>query len=425
MNTVPVETWLQEHAGLEASTLGAGVVARAARDRIEALRCARVEDYLEILATSAEERHTLIDRVVVPETWFFRDRPAFDALGRYVVDTWAPAHPGATFHVLSLPCSTGEEPYSIAMALFDAGLTTRQFSIDAVDISSQSLKRAVAGHYGQYSFRSNDLAFRDRYFERSQNGYKLKSEVREAVRFSHGNLLDPFFTHERPHYDIVFCRNLLIYFDPAGWTQATRTLHQLLKDSGLLFMGHAELLDLGSSQFESVRVPLAFAYRKKASKSAEAQVRGAAAPSPKPARMRPPTSKSRHGTTRIQKKPRKDTLTGEPGDNLLDKATRLADQGEFARAAEICRRCLAENPASARSYFLLGLISEVTGDTVDAEQNYRRALYLDSRHHETMVHLALLLEGRGDAAGAANMRKRARDASVSQAVGLRGKGRTS
>jgi chemotaxis protein methyltransferase WspC len=245
------------------------------------------------------------------------------------------------------------------------------------------------------------------------------------VRFSHGNLLDPFFTHERPHYDIVFCRNLLIYFDPAGWTQATRTLHQLLKDSGLLFMGHAELLDLGSSQFESVRVPLAFAYRKKASKSAEAQVRGAAAPSPKPARMRPPTSKSRHGTTRIQKKPRKDTLTGEPGDNLLDKATRLADQGEFARAAEICRRCLAENPASARSYFLLGLISEVTGDTVDAEQNYRRALYLDSRHHETMVHLALLLEGRGDAAGAANMRKRARDASVSQAVGLRGKGRTS
>lgn len=100
-------------------------------------------------------------------------------------------------------------------------------------------------------------------------------------------------------------------------------------------------------------------------------------------------------------------------EQMLDNATRLADQGELKAAAELCKRCLAEKPSHARAYFLLGLIAEVQGNAPDAEQNYKRALYLDSKHQETMVHLALLLESRGDAVGAANLRKRASEAGKS------------
>jgi len=258
--------------------------------------------------------------------------------------------------------------------------------------------------------RGEDLEFRDRYFERNANGYKLKPKVRTTVRFSRDNLLDPAFMQGRQQYDVVFCRNLLIYFDAAGWAHATRTLQQLLKDSGLLFMGHAELLNLRSTLFESIRVPLAFAYRKRVEKPAEAPAaaRASSQKAVKGAHRKADSVIPRRGKTRNRLKPQTSAPEATPVDKLLDDATQLADQGELARAAGICRRCLAENPASARSYALLGLIAEVEGKTAEAEEHYRRALYLDSQNYETMVHLALLLEGRGDAAGDA-LRKRARN----------------
>jgi chemotaxis protein methyltransferase WspC len=405
-------TLLHEKIGFNPESIGSDKVLASVRATISHKQIDDPDVFLNGLRSGNAEFYRIVDAVVIPETWFFRDGAPFEFLKNHVTSERLP-RPGDVLRCLSLPCSTGEEPYSIAMALLDAGLAPGQFSVDAVDISSQSLERAAAGHYGQYSFRSSDLAFRDRYFERGERGYTLNSNVRTSVRFSKGNLLDPFFANDRPHYDIVFCRNLLIYFDATGWAQATRTLQQLLKDTGLLFMGHAELLDMGATQFESIRAPLAFAYRKRIAKPTESPVLMKAAARTAGAHK----SRSRHAAVKparggkiTQHKPRKEAPQPQTIDQQLDQAMRLADLGEFAQAGEICRRCLAEHPASARSYFLLGLIVEAEGNAADAEQHYRRALYLDSRHRESMVHLALLLEGRGDTVGAANLRKRARDA---------------
>ncbi|MFI4914163.1 MAG: CheR family methyltransferase, partial [Steroidobacterales bacterium] len=116
-----IEKLLKHVTGLEAASLGSGAVERAAQARAAA--CALdVRSYLERLRTSATELQTLVNVIVVPETWFFRDLEAFAALGRIARDDWLRARPQQTLRLLSLPCSTGEEPYSIAMALLDAGI---------------------------------------------------------------------------------------------------------------------------------------------------------------------------------------------------------------------------------------------------------------------------------------------------------------
>src|SRR5579863_6260906 len=99
----------------------------------------RKDDYWERVQASNDELQELIEAVVVPETWFFRDREAFEALGRLLIEERSASHSGASLHLLSVPCSTGEEPYSIVMTMLDAGFSRRQFKIDAVDISLRAL----------------------------------------------------------------------------------------------------------------------------------------------------------------------------------------------------------------------------------------------------------------------------------------------
>ena len=165
--------------------------------------------YWDLLLRSREELQHLIETVVVPETWFFRDPQAFPAMTAAAVQLRS-KDMSRPLRLLSLPCSTGEEPYTMAMALLDAGLPSRAFRIDGVDISTHSLGRARAGAFGRNSFRSRDLTFRDRHFEPVERGFRIRDTVRTPVHFHQGNMLDRDFLANADPYDVVFCRNLLI-----------------------------------------------------------------------------------------------------------------------------------------------------------------------------------------------------------------------
>jgi chemotaxis protein methyltransferase WspC len=407
---------LHQKIGFNPASIGSDKILSAVRARLCGQRIVNPEQFLQELRHGSPEFQNIIDAVVIPETWFFRDGEPFELLKRFAREWWRKAG-GSTLQCLSLPCSTGEEPYSIAMNLLDAGLAPEQFKIDGVDISPKSLERARRGVYTAYSFRSADISFRDRYFETVGAEYRLRSDIRESVRFSQGNMLDADFMNDGRQYDIVFCRNLLIYFDPPCWTQAIKTLTRLLKDTGLLFMGHAEMLELSAPEFESVRFPSGFAYRKR---KASSSVAALAAVAPMRRRIEPVAARSRPilrkeintlkpaPTTKIAPK------RAAPKDfDRLQKASSLADAGKFPEAATECEQQLAADPGCAQAYFLLGLIHQAQQKPRDAEGFYNRALYLDSRHHEAMVHLALLLEGRGDKPAAEAMRRRAARARAS------------
>ncbi|MBW8811723.1 MAG: hypothetical protein JF591_23545, partial [Lysobacter sp.] len=122
------QQWLKDTMGLDASTIGPTLVERAVQRRMTACGRAGLVDYWQLLRDSPQEQQELIEAVVVPETWFFRDAQAFATLARHFDLLWAVNHPGERLRLLSLPCSSGEEPYTMVMSLYEAG-----FPIERLD----------------------------------------------------------------------------------------------------------------------------------------------------------------------------------------------------------------------------------------------------------------------------------------------------
>ena len=148
-----------------------------------------LSSYEELLLKSESECWELIESVVVTETWFFRDRASLHGMVRLLASESLLSNPAARIRILCIPCSSGEEPYSIVMALTDSGLRHERFEIDAADISERALAKARAGKYGRNSFRGKDLAYRERYFKPGTDGYLLEQSIREKVSFHHANIL--------------------------------------------------------------------------------------------------------------------------------------------------------------------------------------------------------------------------------------------
>ena len=145
MATQIIEGLLKEIIGLDSASIGSATINRSVRRRMLACKLSDEHAYFELLTTSHIELQALVDEVTVPETWFFRGVEPFRLLAEYASMEWKKSHPGEVFRVLSIPCSSGEEPYSIAMVLMDIGLKKDQFHIDAVDINTRSIDRAKLG----------------------------------------------------------------------------------------------------------------------------------------------------------------------------------------------------------------------------------------------------------------------------------------
>ncbi|SOY68841.1 chemotaxis receptor methyltransferase [Cupriavidus taiwanensis] len=412
-----IEALLKARIGLDAGAIGSGAVARAVRERQQARQAPDTEAYWQLLQGTADEFQALIEAVVVPETWFFRHREALLALGRFAAER-AFADGRRTLRLLSLPCSTGEEPYSIAMALLDAGVPPGRFYIDAVDISARALARARQGQYGANAFRGAPLDFRDRYFTATPSGYVLDPRVRAQVRLLQGNLVEPGLLAGEAPYDFVFCRNLLIYFDAAGQRQAVQTLVRLTMADGLLFVGPAEASVLSAQGLEPVGIPLSFAFRKPAAAVPRARTpshppvhttqppRMAAPPRlPRPpASLRAPLMRTPAPAAR---------LVADAHADALAAIAAMADRGELDAATAACLALLdraapaAGGTALADAYAMLGVLHDAAGRTAQAHAAYRKALYLDPSHQESLYHLAALLDTEGDHDGATRLRQRA------------------
>jgi chemotaxis protein methyltransferase WspC len=259
---VKIEAYLKAKIGLKVESIGTDFVHRAINQRIRASHCPTLVHYFDHLRTSLSELQTLTEALSIPETCFFRNRTAFAFFRSHVSRHWLPPDSSRTLRILSLPCSTGEEPYSIVITLLELGLRAQNFQVDAIDINSQSLKLAQRAVYGRYSFRQCDPSDYSRYFQQTPEGYKLDSYIVNRVKFQQGNILDPLFLSQRSPYRIIFCRNLLIYFDPVARERTIRLLDRLLHDQGLLFVGHAESSQIKHKQFTPIKQPSVFAYQK-------------------------------------------------------------------------------------------------------------------------------------------------------------------
>jgi chemotaxis protein methyltransferase WspC len=419
MDVSAAERLLQERIGLDPASAGPGLVARAVRSRMKSLGIARSEgaSYLALLEESPSELQSIIEEVVVPESWFFRDDRPFAFLREHLSGRRLSEESPLPLRLLSLPCARGEEPYSIAMMLLDLGFVGAQFRIDAVDLSHTALEAARLGIYNAHAFRSADLSFRDRYFHRTAAGFALASEVKRLVHFRQANILDEGLYGLEPPFDVIFCRNLLIYFDTPSRARAVGRLDRLLARHGILILGHAEQLGILGPQFRPVGGTGSFAFERGAP--------GVDQPVPKPSHRpaRAPHKRAATKTTpvhvehsvppaRAEAKPGI-AASARPVDGESDAAAslahahRLADQGRHAEAAELCEADLRRRGPSARTYFLLGVVRQAAGERSQAATCFEKAVYLDPLHEEALLSLALIAHRAGDHAAATNYRRRA------------------
>lgn len=414
-----IEKLLKERIGLDVSSVGVISVHNAIKRCLGSSDYEDIECYYQALLTSESEFRHLIDAVVIPETWFFRDGMPFEMLVEKVKKHWSRDEgSSAPIKILSIPCSTGEEPYTIAIALDQIGFPAELAQIDAIDISQQSLDKAQQGVYRANSFRSDNLEFRDRYFTKMIGGFQLESSIKDRVNFKQGNLLRDDFSSSRGEYDVVFCRNLLIYFDNDDQRSAVRKLRDLLKPDGILFVGHAEANNTVNELFQSLRVRGAFSFVKKDScencqdddygdrLSQFSKKHGALI------LERKDVKGVRAGARRADAKPFSAYMETGDGEKIQDHkeavsaATKMADEGRLDEAEALCNRVLEEY-SSADAYYLLGVICEATDRSPDAEIMYRKAIYLMPDHVEALVHLALHLERNGNEDEALSLRRRA------------------
>jgi chemotaxis protein methyltransferase WspC len=404
-----IEKMLREKMGLDAASIGSGSIQRVIRLRMKGLGISDATAYRELLTRSRAEWDELVEAVVVTETWFFRDPEAFGV----VVGAARASVPGSMLRVLTIPCSSGEEPYSLALALRDADVPAERVRIDAVDISSRALARARSGVYNKNSFRGKDLGYRQRYFRTTKEGFVLQPELRNSVKFIEGNLLNSDFAPGQHKYDFIFCRNLLIYFDRSTQQRALEKLDALLAPSGILFVGPAEQPLAMEYGFVSANYSKAFACRRAgAARHLQEKVKSWEMPSPLPILVSHVSELPAvaHSATRTGQSATRTGPEARPTEELptadLETARRLADSGRLQEAATICERHLESDGDSAQGWYLLGLIRDASGDS-GAVDCYRKALYLKPDHYETLLQMAMWLQKNGDSARARTFKARA------------------
>lgn len=287
------------------------------------------------------------------------------------------------------------------------------------------MEKARQGIYSPYAFRRRAYREDDKYFSLvvpasgSAGGleiydgddaiadkpkkpvrYLLVDFVREKVRFSQGNIFDEKLLQGKLPYDIVFCRNMLIYFDRAARDRMFSFLDRMLKPNGLLFLGYAETGLVDTTRYQPVSYPQTFAFYKR---SLELKRHSAV-------KMVETKSPSRNIQRRLVL-PAIEAISSVASQRQmnrsgLDVARELADKGSIETAVELCDRCLVEHPASAAAYLLRGELYQAQADRVKAEACFERAIYLNPHSEAALTHLLLIQEGKGEADRAKTIRTR-------------------
>ncbi|MGV6825844.1 MAG: CheR family methyltransferase [bacterium] len=384
-----VQRILEQAIGFDPSRVSYVALENLVRKRLDELQIADIPDYARLIAQDLNELQYLIENVVVPETWFFRHRRVFEALTPSFDDLSERYHTqGRVIRCLSLACSTGEEPYSLAIALRDADIPAHALRIDGVDISKNALEKARRARYGQESFRADLVIPPAEHFSEQEAGYQVDPSITQRVSFTQLNVLDTTRIKALGLYDIIFCRNMLIYFSPHRQRSVLEQIQQNLTDSGILVVSSTEAPlvteHLGMSQpdpgipvfFAAQHVPKVAVTDQDLSPTAHSEVTAV------------PVSTNRADTTR------KFTAAD------LSHAWSLTDKGKLEQAAELCDQMLAKQFSIADVMYLRGVIAMADESYPDAEQYFRQHLVFQPDHLNALRYRkhALMALGRTDEA---------------------------
>jgi chemotaxis protein methyltransferase CheR len=228
-------------------------VERRVAQRIARSGAADFAGYMALLRASPDEAEQLVNSFTVNETYFLREAHQLSALSRDILpEIVSRRGPGDLVRIWSVPCSTGEEPYSVAIWLLENWAMVDAYNIEIVgsDIDTAAIVAALEGDYGERALSRMPAELVARYFGPVQDGRRrIIQDLRESVRFSAANLVDAGSMAAQGRFDVILCRNVLIYFDEASRADAARNLFSALVPGGFLLLGHTEAMARISDRF--------------------------------------------------------------------------------------------------------------------------------------------------------------------------------
>ena len=405
-----LRTLLSDVAGLVFDESRRDSMGYSIGERLRETGIATVDQYLdEVSRPGSPERQRLIDEVTIQETHFFRNPPQMRALRAHVLPELirhAEAN-GRRLRIWSAGCSTGEEPYTIAMMLRELLPSTAGWDVKvlASDISESALAAARSATYGARAVQLASAAEVARFFSPLPDGrWEVRPEVRELVELRHHNLVqDPPPAGE---LDMVLCRNVTIYFSRDTTRALMGRLHRALRDGGYLFLGHSETLWQVSEDFRLVALgtgdSAAFVYRRLDEPAGERRAvlpdRRTLQELPLPAERRVAARRAPRPRPRLEL-PRQERV--EPEAISLSAVRAALAEGRYADAARLARLAADSDPLRSEVHYLLGLALVDQGLDGEALPPLRRAVYLDPEAGLAHFLLAGALARCGDRAAAA------------------------
>ncbi len=239
--------------------------------RLGELEMETYDDYLAFLTMGPyqmDEFQEMFNRITINETSFFRNEPQLDVFEKKILPELLEARKGTKrLRLWSAACSTGEEPYTLAIQVhrtLGVRLADWRIEILGTDISEKVLDQAQTGKYTDYAVRSTPPVVKQRYFRQDGPYWNLDSTVRSMVHFELHNLKDRMAARRFGAFDLIMCRNVMIYFDDTMKAQVLTTFADQLAPDGSLFIGHSETIRPGTTPFTSMPISHAFCYRKSA-----------------------------------------------------------------------------------------------------------------------------------------------------------------
>jgi chemotaxis protein methyltransferase CheR len=398
---------LARSAGLVFDDARRDSVAYCIAERLRATGTHDVPSYLALLVDPAERQH-LLNEVTIQETHFFRNPPQIRALRKYVIpellkhaDTR-----GRRIRIWSAGCSTGEEPYTIAMILRELLPTMAGWDVKVVatDVSSRALEAARLGRYGERAVQMaspEDLA---RFFTTTGDGtYEVRPEIRELVQFRHQNLVtDPVPFAPDESIDLVLCRNVTIYFSRETTRALMARLHTCLRDGGYLFLGHSETLWQVSEDFRLVPLgtgdSAAFVYRR--IDELPPDRRGTVLPDRRTENDGPPPPKPERRMFSRRDRAEEEPTAGTSSPSAAAVRGALAD-GRYDDAVSFAADLVESDPLNPLGHYLRGLALVTAGNDEGAVIDLRKSIYLDATSGLAHFLLAGVLARLGAAAAAA------------------------
>jgi chemotaxis protein methyltransferase CheR len=405
--------FLEEASGLIAERLGLSFPKERWPDLARGLESAGAELGLEypgacmrwLRSSDAEDRRTetLASHLTVGETYFYRDPDSFAALEADILPRLISkrAHADRTLRLWSAGCCTGEEAYSLAMACMRALPDYREWNVFilATDINPKFLSKAEAGVYGEWSFRGVPASLRERFFSPARGGkFEIDPEVKKLVHFAYLNLAKdvyPSIANYTNAMDVIFCRNVLMYFTLSHQKAVVAGLHRCLAEGAYLLVNPAEASDSLFPMFAMEKIGGTAVYRKSDDQArvesrpefgfsatgaqppaleprAPAAVSVAARPAPSALRETPAARSAVPAVPAVPAEP-----AGLPAAPALASARGYADQGRLEEALAACREAIAADRVDPTARFLFAAICQELGRTEEAIAGMVKTLYLD------------------------------------------------